>query len=158
MPTRETVLMASYTIRDAVTADIPVLVAFTLQEAREAEGHAADASAVRRGVEGAFREPPFAAYWVAESDGQVVGSISVVREWSNFRGGQYWWIQSVFIAPAHRSRGLIEQLLDHVTSVARTEGALDLRLYAHASNARALRVYERCGFTTAPYVLMTRGV
>jgi GNAT superfamily N-acetyltransferase len=79
-----------------------------------------------------------------------------VREWSNFRGGEYWWIQSVFIVPEHRGTGLIKLLIDHVASVAQAGGALDLRLYAHSSNERALHAYRRSGFTTAPYVLMTK--
>jgi len=145
-----------YTVRDATAADIDTLVAFTLQEAREAESYEANEAAVRRGVEGAFGERPFAMYWMAECERQPVGSVSVVKEWSNFRGGQYWWIQSVFIIPEHRGTGLIQLLVDHVTSVARAAGALDLRLYAHGSNERALHAYRRCGFMPAPYVLMTK--
>jgi GNAT superfamily N-acetyltransferase len=98
-------LAASYTIREATAADIDSLVAFTLQEAREAEGYEANEAAVRCGVEGGFGERPLATYWVAECDGQTAGSVSVVREWSNFRGGEYWWIQSVFIVPEHRGTG-----------------------------------------------------
>ena len=146
----------AWTIRDAAVADIPTLVSFTLREAREAEGYEADETAVRRGVEGGFGARPFATYWIAEWEGQPAGSISVVREWSNFRGGHYWWIQSVFIVPEHRGRGLIERLIDHVTSAAQAAGALDLRLYAHAANDRALSAYRRLGFATAQYVLMTK--
>ncbi len=149
--------MASYTIREAVSTDIETLVAFTVQEARDAEGLELDVPAVRRGVGGAFGDPPLAAYWVAETpDGHVVASTSVVTEWSNFRGGHYWWIQSLFVMPEHRGSGLVERLLDHLTSAADASGALDLRLYARDSNERALRAYRRCGFTTASYIIMTR--
>lgn len=146
-----------YTIRDAVSADISTLIAFTLQEAFEAEGVERDPAAVTRGVQGAFRDPPLATYWVAETrGGAVVASTSVVTEWSDFQGGHYWWIQSLFIVPEHRGRGLVELLIDHVANAAAAAGAMDLRLYAHTSNERALRVYRRCGFTAAPYVIMTR--
>lgn len=146
-----------YTIRDAVSADISTLIAFTLQEAFEAEGVERDPAAVTRGVQGAFRDPPLATYWVAETPGgAVVASTSVVTEWSDFQGGHYWWIQSLFIVPEHRGRGLVELLIDHVARAAAAAGAMDLRLYAHTSNDRALRVYRRCGFTVAPYVIMTR--
>lgn len=77
-------------------------------------------------------------YWVAECDGQTIASVSIVKEWSNFRGGHYWWIQSVFIIPEHRGTGLIHLLIDRVTSVAQAACALDLRLYAHSSNERGL--------------------
>jgi GNAT superfamily N-acetyltransferase len=150
-------MAAGYTIRKAVDADIDTIVGFTLQEAREAEGIDLDRDGARRGVEGGFDEPPRASYWVAEAaDGSVAASTSVVTEWSNFRGGYYWWIQSVYIAPEHRGRGLIDLLLDHLEGVARAAGALDLRLYAFSSNQRALRAYRRHGFEDAPYVIMTR--
>lgn len=123
-----------YTIREAVSTDIDTLVAFTLQEAHEVEGIEQDAAVVRRGVRGAFEDPPLAVYWVAETpDGRVVASTSVVTEWSNFHGGHYWWIQSLFIVPEHRGGGLVELLLDHLARAAESSGALDLRLYAHNS-------------------------
>ena len=147
----------AYTIRKAVSSDIDILVAFTLQEALESEGVESDPTAVRRGVNGAFRDPPLASYWVAEtSDSHIVASTSVVTEWSDLRGGSYWWIQSLFIVPEHRGGGLVELLLDHLAGAAGADGALDLRLYARRSNERALRAYLRCGFTEAPYVIMTR--
>lgn len=150
-------MQPDYRIRKAIDADVETLVAFTLQEVREAEGAEKDASGVRRGVLGAFAEPPLAMYWVAEATGgQVVASTSVVTEWSDFHGGHYWWIQSLFIVPTHRGRGLVERLLDHLTREANAAGALDLRLYAHETNQRALHVYERCGFARAPYVIMHR--
>ena len=148
-----------YTIRDALTSDIDTLVAFTLQEAYKAEGLAKDVEAVTRGIRGAFGDPRPAVYWVAEaSDGAVVASISVTTEWSDFHGGYYWWIHSLFIVAEHRGSGLLELLLDHIEEAARRTGALDLRLYAHQSNDRAHRAYRRCGFTVAPYIIMTRSV
>jgi ribosomal protein S18 acetylase RimI-like enzyme len=145
----------AYTIRAASSTDIDTLVTFTLREAYEAEGVERDEPAVRRGVLGAFGDPPLATYWVVETlEGEVIASTSVVTEWSDFRGGHYWWIQSLFIVPAHRGSGLVEWLIDDLA--AKAAGALDLRLYAHSSNERALRAYRRCGFTVAPYVIMTR--
>lgn len=149
--------MSHYSIRQALSADSDTLIAFTLQEAREAEGLELDPEAVARGVRSAFEEPPAAAYWVAEtSDGAIVASTSVVTEWSDFHGRQYWWVQSLFIAPEHRGRGLVDLLLNHLVAEAEASGALDLRLYAHSSNARAVRAYQRCGFRVAPYVIMRR--
>ena len=79
----------------------------------------------------AFEDPALATYWVAESEeGTVVASTSIVKEWSNFHGGSYWWIQSLFIDPAHRGAGLVEVILDHLADEAAHAGALDLRLYA----------------------------
>lgn len=148
-------MASAYTIRKALRSDIDTLVRFTLQEAYEAEGVERDETAVTRGVEGAFRDPPLATYWMAEASGQgVVGSTSVVTEWSDFQGGHYWWIQSLFIVPEHRGGGLVDLLIDRLARAASAAGALELRLYAHSSNERALRAYRRCGFTIAPYVIM----
>ena len=148
---------SEYTIRKASAADIDTLVAFTLREAREAEDADAADEDVRRGVRGAFADPPRATYWVAEgADGRIVASTSVVGEWSNFHGGDYWWIQSLFIDPEHRGRGLVDQLLEHLEHAATAAGALELRLYAHRANERAIRVYRRCGFVEPPYLIMRR--
>ena len=150
-------MAADYAIRMAVSDDIETLVAFTLKEAYEAEGVERGEAAVRRGVEGAFRDPPLSIYWLAESsDGASVASTSVVTEWSDFQGGYYWWIQSLFIVSEHRGRGLVDLMLDHLAGLAKAARALELRLYAHNSNQRAFRVYRRCGFDTAPYTIMAR--
>lgn len=146
-----------YAIRAATAADLVVLVDFTLREAEDAEGVSLDPTAVGRGVARALEEPALARYWVAEDpDGRIVASTSVTAEWSNFHGGHYWWVQSLFVVPEHRGAGLVDQLLDHLAQAAGEAGALDLRLYAHQDNTRALRAYARCGFTVAPYRVMRR--
>ena len=148
-----------YTIRPAVGGDVETLVAFTLQEAREAEDRELDPLAAARGVRMALEDSRLAAYWIAETvnDG-AVASTSVVTEWSNFHGGHYWWIQSLFIRREHRGGGLIDLLLDHLVNEAAAAGALDLRLYAHRLNERAVRAYRRCGFAEAPYIIMSKPV
>jgi GNAT superfamily N-acetyltransferase len=146
-----------YRIRAANKADFNTLVAFTRREAEEAEDSVLDVRAVERGVSAAFDDRPPAIYWVAEApDGQVVASTSIVTEWSNFHGGNYWWIQSLFIVPEHRGQGLLELLLSHLSGAATAAGALDVRLYAHRANERALRAYRRSGFSEAPYVILQR--
>ena len=146
-----------YTIRRARLDDLDVLVEFTINEAQEAEGKVLLREAVTRGVRAAFEEPARASYWVAEAaNARGVACTSVVVEWSNFHGKDYWWVQSLFIAPAHRGCGLAERLLNQLTKAAEAAGALDLRLYVHESNARALGTYRRLGFGAAPYVILRR--
>jgi GNAT superfamily N-acetyltransferase len=141
----------------ANSADLETIVGFTLDEAREAEGKELDIECIRRGVRAGLEDPRLATYWVAESrDGRIVASTSAVREWSNFNGAYYWWVQSLFIVPEHRGRGLVGLLLDTVATAARAANAVDLRLYAYGSNRRALRAYRRCGFDETPYVIMRR--
>ena len=152
-------MRSEYAIREAKGSDLDTLIAFTVQEAKETEGSDPDLSAVRLGVDSGLQGSAPVKYWVAQSGGgQVVGSISVVTEWSNFRGGYYWWIQSLFIVPDHRGTGLVDLLLNAVADLARAAGALDLRLYVLQSNQRAVAAYRRCGFEAAPYAVMHRGL
>ena len=131
---------------------------FTLNEARDAEQRTLSRGDVERGVAAAFATPPKARYWVVESAGTVVASVSVVTEWSNFRGGDYWWIQSLYILPEHRGKGLVDMILQHLATEAKASGAIDLRLYGYNTNARALRAYERFGFRQAPYLILTKSL
>lgn len=149
---------AGYVIRPAVIADSDTLVAFTLSEALDAERRALNRAEVQRGVAGAFATPAKARYWVVEAAGRLVASTSIVTEWSNFRGGDYWWIQSLYIVPEHRGHGLVDTILQHLVSEARTGGALDVRLYGYNTNARALRAYQRFGFREAPYLILTKSL
>jgi ribosomal protein S18 acetylase RimI-like enzyme len=148
-----------YTIEEAGVGQLDVIVRFSIDEALEAEGAAKNSDDVRRGVAAGLENPDIARYWVVVNDrDEVVASTSIVREWSDWHGGHYWWIQSLYIAPEHRGRGLVEKILDHLRTAARAGGAIDLRLYAHDSNRRALAVYRRCGFDVAPYTIMTRSL
>jgi len=147
----------TFRIREANRSDLDILISFAFREAVDTEGSAPAPSAVEGGVRNALEGSAPATYWVAEStDGAVAGSISVVTEWSNFRGGYYWWIQSLFIVPEHRGSGLVDQMFDHVVEAARQAGALDLRLHVLRSNSRAIGAYERCSFEEAPYLVMIR--
>jgi ribosomal protein S18 acetylase RimI-like enzyme len=148
----------AYAIRPAVPADTDTLVAFTHSEALDAERRTLVRADVQRGVAGAFATPPKVRYWVVEVGGAVVASASIVTEWSNFRGGDYWWIQSLYILPEHRGKGLVDVLLRHLVDEARAGGAIDLRLYGYNTNARALRAYQRFGFREAPYLILTRSL
>lgn len=144
-----------FRVRRAEHTDLDALVAFTLAEAEAAESIALDSNAVRRGVRAGLENPATSSYWVIEGpDGPPVGSISVVREWSDWRAADYWWIQSVFVTPAFRGRGLMKRLLATVATEAREQGALELRLYVHRGNENAVRAYERAGFSAAPYLVM----
>jgi ribosomal protein S18 acetylase RimI-like enzyme len=149
---------ADYTIRPAEVGDSQTLVSFTIAEALDAERRSLIRADVQRGVAGGFSTPPKARYWVVESAGAVVASCSVVTEWSNFRGGDYWWIQSLYIAPEHRGTGLVNTMLQHLAREAKAGGALDLRLYGYNTNARALRAYQRFGFKEAPYLILTKSL
>ena len=146
-----------YVVRRAQDQDLDSLVSFTVAEAREAEGAELDPSIVRRGVEAGLSNPAIAMYWVVESDrGEIVARTSALREWSDWRAQYYWWIQSMYVVPDRRGRGLVEMLIGAVSAEARNSGAADLRLYVHEQNSRAIRAYRRCGFSDLPYRIMSK--
>ncbi|NIO00772.1 MAG: GNAT family N-acetyltransferase [Candidatus Latescibacteria bacterium] len=147
----------NYVVRRAQDKDLDSLVSFAVAEAREAEGDERDPSIVRRGVEAGLSNRAVAMYWVVESNqGEVVASTSVVREWSDWHAQDYWWIQSMYVVPGHRGRGLVEMMIGVLSAEARNSGAADLRLYVHTRNKRAIEAYRRCGFIDSPYAIMSK--
>ena len=125
-----------------------------IAEAREAEAREVARSTATAAVGAALADPALARYWIAELEASPVGAIAVTREWSDWRNAAYWWIQFVFVVPEQRGRGLLRALVDHVRAAATAEGAAEVRLYVHPSNARAIRAYEKLGFQPLPYRMM----
>ncbi len=146
-------------VRKADIDDLETITAFILEEAREAEGRTQDSRTLRRGIGAALEDNSIAGYWVLVDDtGTACGCTSVVKEWSDWNAGYYWWIQSMYIAPTHRGRGCINVLLDAVAESARATNCLEIRLYVHENNEVATRAYEKAGFGHSPYRIMSKPV
>ncbi len=144
-----------FSVRTANINDLDRLVSFTIAEANEAEGLDKSADVVKEGIKVGLEDPTVARYWVLENDqSEVIGSVSVVKEWSDWHAGYYWWIQSMFIQPEYRGQGLMTLLLDAVKARAKIENALEIRLYVHKENVRAIKAYQRAGFSDLPYQIM----
>jgi len=142
-------------VRKAVLKDLPVLFEFTSEEAREAEGGAAAFDNLEAGIRKALEDDSKALYWVLLDDsGTAIGSISALKEWSDWKAGYYWWIQSVYIVPAHRGKGCFDLLLSAVVEEMENRGGLELRLYVHKDNRRAIGAYRKSAFETLPYEIM----
>jgi GNAT superfamily N-acetyltransferase len=145
----------NFFVRIANIEDLDMLVSFTLAEAKEAEGIKKSSVIVRKGIKAALENPTIARYWVLENQKrEIIGSVSVVKEWSDWHAGYYWWIQSMFIRPEYRGQKLMRLLLDKVREAARKEEAIEIRLYVHKDNIRAIKAYSREGFSVAPYQIM----
>lgn len=144
-----------FRVRDAAPSDLERLVDYALAEAADSEGAEKDRERVRRGVGMGLEHPDVARYWVLEDDaGEVIGSTSVVREWSDWNAGDYWWVQSMYLEPWYRGRELMGLLLDEVRRAAGEAHALELRLYVHRDNTPALHAYRRFGFLESEYRIM----
>ena len=104
------------------------------------------------GVERLLNQPADGRYWVAEIDNEIVGQIMVTYEWSDWRNGRVWWIQSVYVHPDHRRSGVFSALYEHVASLVRQDpDAVGIRLYMEENNARAQATYETLGMAMTPY-------
>ena len=141
------------TIRGATPADAEVIAAFNAAMALETEHKRLDPAVLRAGVEGAIARPASAKYFLAELEGRVVGQLMVTFEWSDWRNADFWWIQSVYVPPEFRSRGVFGGLYRHVERLARDAGACGLRLYVERDNAGAQAAYRRLGMADAGYLV-----
>ena len=102
-------------VRKANLRDLDRLIEFTSEEAREAEGETKVPDTLRRGIEVALSNNDVATYWVlTDTKDDPVGSISIIKEWSDWNAGYYWWIQSMYIQPEYRGKGLMNFLLNAV--------------------------------------------
>jgi GNAT superfamily N-acetyltransferase len=144
-------------IRPATAADVPMLVECNLAMARETEHKALDRGVVTRGTRAVLEDIRRGFYLVAERDGNVVGCLLITYEWSDWRNGDWWWFQSVYVVPAARRSGVFRTLFAEVERRAREAGAVGLRLYVERDNARALRTYRLLGMEEEPYRMLRLG-
>lgn len=146
--------MADLGVRAARPGDAPVIVDFQLRMARETEGLELDRDTVTRGVDAVFADPGKGVYWVAERAGLVVGGLLTTFEWSDWRNGTVIWIQSVYVVPEERGRGVYRALYEHLRRrVEADSGLKGIRLYVEKRNTAAQGVYERLGMTREHYEL-----
>ena len=144
-----------FKVRNANLDDLDSLVKFVIAEANEAEGIIKPSDTVLKGIKAGLENPDIARYWVIENEHRnPVGNVSVVKEWSDWNCAFYWWIQSMFLMPNYRGIGLLETLLKEVKLAAKNENAIELRLYVHKENNRAIKAYKKAGFCNSDYNMM----
>jgi GNAT superfamily N-acetyltransferase len=143
----------SLTIRPAAAGDLARIVLFNLALARESEGRELDRSTLARGVEAALKDPSLGRYFVAEREGETVGQLLVTSEWSDWRNGAIWWIQSVYVSKRFRREGIYARLHAYVRDLARQEKAIGLRLYVEKDNEPARSAYRALGMRESDYRL-----
>lgn len=143
------------TIRDAVPDDRSTITTWNLALADETEDKGLDAATLDEGVRRVLDDPSLGRYFIAGIDGRAVGQMMLTYEWSDWRNGLFWWIQSVYVTPDARKSGVFTALYRHVESLARAEPAVcGLRLYVHDSNTHAVEVYRRLGMHDGHYRVM----
>jgi GNAT superfamily N-acetyltransferase len=144
--------ISSISIRPATLVDLDSLIAFNAAMAQETENKRLDLAILRAGTEAVFAEPQRGFYIVAECCGRVVGCLLVTYEWSDWRNGDWWWVQSVYVAAEFRRQGVFRALYCDIEARARSNpGVVGLRLYVEWENARAQSTYAALGMQQLHY-------
>lgn len=144
--------MSEITVRVATPADAEFLVRGNAAMALETGHLSLDLDRLRDGVHALFEQSGRGVYYVAELDGQRAGQMMITYEWSDWRNGLFWWIQSVYVEPRFRSQGVFRAVYRHVEKLARTTpGVCGLRLYVENSNSQAQEIYQRLGLQRTAY-------
>ena len=141
-------------IRTATPEDVDALVEFNQAMALETEGKTLDTDILRAGVSAVFADEKKGFYVVVEQEGSVAAGLMVTTEWSDWRNGWFWWIQSVYVRPEYRGKGLYGRMYEFVKDRAAAAGNVcGFRLYVEKENDRAQRVYERLGMDKTYYLM-----
>jgi len=139
-------------IRKANPADAVVIAEFNASIAEETEHRTLDRKILLRGVRALLKDPKKGVYFVAEMDGNLVGQLMITYEWSDWRNGNFWWIQSVYVRKEFRQQGVFRSLYARVEGLAKKRKDIcGLRLYVERENERAQKTYETMGMKRTVY-------
>jgi GNAT superfamily N-acetyltransferase len=139
-------------IRSASPTDAAIITRFNALMATETEQITLDQDRLRKGVDALLRDPSKGFYIVAEMNNVIVGQLMITYEWSDWRNGVFWWIQSVYVEKAARGAGVFRALFDYIHTLAKkTPDVCGLRLYVEKTNTRAKQTYERLAMHSSHY-------
>jgi GNAT superfamily N-acetyltransferase len=139
-------------VRTAEPRDVETVAELNMAMAWETEHVQLDQATLIRGIHAVLADPTHGFYIVAEADNQVVGCLLITFEWSDWRCGLFWWIQSLYIRPLFRRQGIFRQLHEFVrTQAVRQGGVCGIRLYVEQSNQVAQQAYRQIGMHARSY-------
>lgn len=139
------------TVRNAKLSDANSIIDFQLKMARETEKLALDPDTVTKGVNAVLNDTAKGQYYVAETGDIVIASLLITFEWSDWRNCNVWWLQSVFVMPEFRRKGVFSKMYIHIRNLAEEQGIAGLRLYVETRNTNARRTYETLGMSSEHY-------
>ena len=144
-------------IRSAGPDDISDIAQFNIAMAQETEERQLDPETIQSGVSGVIQNHAHGFYLIAERDQVAVGTLLITFEWSDWRNGTLWWIQSVYVKPEHRRTGVFKALYDAVIARARAAKSVrGIRLYVEQENLDAQSVYQKLSMQKTPYQMFER--
>lgn len=140
------------TIREALEGDIPQIIEFQLKMALETENLWLDESTVQKGVKAVFQYPSKGKYFMAETNNEVVGTLLITYEWSDWRNATVLWLQSVFVKQEHRGKGVFKTMFQFIKNLVKTKPAYcGVRLYVVKTNQQAKSAYKKLGMSHHHY-------
>ena len=141
-------------IRLAIEEDKDVISGFQLRMALETESLKLDGNMVLSGVLGVFHDPLKGKYLVAIENSKIIASLLLTGEWSDWRNKWFLWIQSVYVLPEERGRGVFRQMYEHVKMMVKNdEDVAGLKLYVDSKNKSAIATYKAIGMDGDHYKL-----
>lgn len=144
-------------VRPATLADADLVMEFNRLLARESEGKELEEALLALGVKAGLADPHKCRYFLAEEEKAILGQLAITSEWSDWRNGWFWWIQSVYVRVEQRQRGVFRALFEHVQKTAREDPeVIGLRLYVEGNNHPAQQVYLKVGLDWTGYQVLEK--
>ena len=144
-------------IRNANKDDTAKIVKFNSAMAMETEDKQLDSITVHKGVEELLNNSEYGFYLIAESDGIPVGQLMITKEWSDWRNGEFWWIQSVYVHSDYRKNDIYQKLYEEVISLAiKSKKVCGIRLYVDKNNTIAQKTYSKLGMKESNYIFFEK--
>lgn len=146
------IMKSSITVREATEDDAASISQFNINMAWETEEKRLDKSTITAGVKSLFQKPQYGFYLVAEKEGDIVATLMITKEWSDWRNGLLWWIQSVYVKPDYRRQGIYRSMYQRVLELAKNHpDVCGCRLYVEKENVTAQKTYEALGMNETHY-------
>jgi len=144
--------MMNIVVRDALKSDLEEILDFQISMAKETESIDLERGVLQIGVSSVLEDSTKAKYFIADNEGEAAGMLMITTEWSDWRNGWVWWIQSVYVKPGYRKMGVYKMLYNHIKKIVGSSDELKgIRLYVDKRNVRAQQVYESLGMTGDHY-------
>ena len=143
----------NFNIETATQKHLQAIVDFNQKMAMETENKVLEDAVITAGVEAILVDPTNGFYLLAVENNRVLGQLMITKEWSDWRNRHIWWIQSVYVHPEYREKGVYKNLYNHTVTLAARESVKEIRLYVEKENKLAQDVYEKLGMNVSHYKL-----
>lgn len=137
-----------FIIRPAREQDAPTITRFNIAMAKETESRDLDLETVSAGVRNVFEHSPYYGFYLVTEEkksGEVVGSLMITFEWSDWNNSKYWYIQSLYVKKEYRRRGIFKSMYAYLKQIANEQKIASIRLYVDKENTKAQATYESLG-------------